>query len=121
MAPPREPEWAEAREEAIRGQLQGAGQPGEGGPYTDLLQAPASLLGPARPGAEGQDREEALTTGPVSIASYPYVPPASSPPDIHLTVGKDYVIAGYNSFYAVYNKVTGRWWASTTWPPSSRA
>lgn len=88
---------------------------GEGdGSSVDLAApgTPASFLSLV-PSAFPGDRDAGLgPTGGLSFQGYPATPPTGSPPVPHIAVGRDYVIAGYNSYYVVYRKYDGHQVAS---------
>ncbi|GEM_PF-2009633 len=105
------PEWIQQAKDALRemGLDLPAGFRGDDvGPDVDLA-SPSTPLSSLLPISEFIDGAATRALGPFAAGwrSYPASSPNGGPPDVSLTVGKDYVIGGYNSYFAVYNKGTG--------------
>lgn len=108
MAPRREREAEPPPRVGIERQSDGVAATGESAPFTDLLVAGPPNLEPASClGADSVPSKTLYPYGGISFRSYPNGTADNGPPDPHLTVGRNYAIAGYNSYYEVYDKATG--------------
>lgn len=104
-----EAEWIEEIKKTMHDQARAVVPRGaDVGPEVDLSGPgiPPSRLVPAGAPQSGMTPDSIGGTG-ISFAGYPVANPSGVPPDVSITVGKDYAIAGYNSYYHVYNKATG--------------
>jgi hypothetical protein len=105
------PEWLEEFEKAIRDQARVTVPRGaDVGPDVDISApgTPSSRLLPAVTNEKpGMQTDSFGASGSISFQGYPASAPFGVPPDISITVGKDHVIAGYNSYFHIYTKSTG--------------